>query len=179
MSTGVFQRGFETRHLQCLTDTWIQAKVLSTPLLLTAEFFLFVESHSNAYTEPWAFIWRRTHYTANYSRAMMVTMMGKKKKRAASLSPILVFLNGPQTAPPGHGSVHTKRKATHGEEVVTLRSEMSRKEGPPGENGATGERVEVSQLRGNHSFHFSAWPGEERAVGYAMATAKRSLKIRL
>lgn len=170
---------FETRLLQCLTDTWIQAKkgllAVDTPAA-NSWVFLFVESHSNAYTEPWAFIWKHTHYTANYSRVMMVTM-----KEQHCYHRFGIFKR-PTNCTTGHGSVHTKRKATHGEKVVTLRSEMSRKWGgrrvQPGENRATGERVEVSQLRVNHSY-FSAWPGEERAVGYAMATAKRSLKIRL
>lgn len=89
----------------------------------------------------------------------------------------------PTNCTTGHGSVHTKRKATRGEKVATLRSEMSRKwrrkEEQPGENRATGERAEVWQLRVNHSSYFSAWPGEERAVGHAMAAAKRSRKIRL
>lgn len=69
---------------------------------------------------------------------------------------------------------NTQRES--GDIIVWNVEKVGREEEQPVENRATGERVEVSQLRVNHSFEFSVQGGGRKEQ---LATGKRSLKIRL
>lgn len=99
--------------------------LLSTPLLLTAEFSSLL-SLIQMLTLSLGLLFGKTH---TLHSKLFTNNDGNNDGEKKNCYHRFGIFKQPTNCTSGHGWVHSKRKATHGEKVVTLRSEMSRKGG--------------------------------------------------